>query len=163
MRAQDDPALVEPLLQTLRDREADFDSRAFSQAVDTLAFLARDMEDKEAVREFLLGQTGSKKERVRLGALRALGTLGDDRAVAALQTFHGAPNGAPEREAAERAVAQLRETRSNAAEVRNLRGEVLDLQKENRGLRDEFDALKKQFEALHPPEAKGAKAKKAGR
>lgn len=163
MRAQDDPAFVPPLLEALQKREAAFTSGGFGQALGTLAFLARNEEKKEAVREFLVRQTGSAKRRVQRAAIAALGTLGDSKAIAVLQTFATAAKDSPERKAAEKAIADLRADKKPSENLHNLRNEVADLQKENRELRQSVDDLKKQFTELtanlSPAKATPAKKK----
>jgi aminopeptidase N len=149
MRAQDDPVYVEPLLEYLQHHELDFfAAHDFDRALNALAFLAREREDKSSVRQFLLGHLDHKKNQVRLAAINALGTLRDTKALAALETFTRATKDSPERSAAEGAVSQLRESHPTAPELNRLRSEVLELQKENRQLRHEFDDLKKKLEPL---------------
>jgi regulator of replication initiation timing len=85
--------------------------------------------------------------------------LGDAKALAVLDTFTGATRESPERAAAERSVASLRDARKPSADLSQLRNEVLNLQKENRELRKDFDELKKKLEAttLKPSAGKTAK------
>jgi aminopeptidase N len=156
MRSQDDPAFLPPLLEALPKREAELTSYGFGQALETLAYLARNEEKKDTVREFLLRHVNDKKRPVQLAAINALGTLGDARAIAALQTFATAAKGAPAQTAAERAVAQLRAGRKPVDDFKDLRQEVLDLQKANRDLRKELDDLKKRLAAApsNPPPPK---------
>ena len=156
MRSQDDPAYIAPLLETLPKREADFTSRDFGQALGTLAYLARNEENKTAVREFLLGYVNHKKRNIQIASINALGTLGDPQAIAVLETFASASKESRERTAATRAVASLRANRKPVDDFKNLRQEVLDLQKANRDLSKEFDTLKKQVEVREtmPPDSK---------
>ena len=160
MRAQDDPTFIQPLLTTLKEDEPKFTSSTFSRGLDALAFLARHEEEKETVRNFVTSYVTSKKQRVQLAAINALGTLGDPKAIAVLETFTATTKESPERGAAERAIADLRASRKPGAELGNLRGEVLGLQKENRDLRKEVDDLKKQLNALAPPPMGGKSSKK---
>jgi len=157
MRSQDDPAFLPSLLETLPKREPDFTSYGFAQALETVAYLGRNEEKKDLVREFLLRRLNDKKRRVQLAAINALGALGDAKAIAVLQTFAAAAKGAPEQTAAERAVTQLRAGRKPVDDFKNLRQEVLDLQKANRDLRKDLDDLKKKLEAAPakpPPPSK---------
>jgi HEAT repeat protein len=147
MRSQDDPAYVAPLLASLSKREDAFTSRGFAQALGALGYLARNEEQKDAVREFLLSHANSKKRFVQLASINALGTLGDAKAIAVLQTFATSPRESRERTAAARAVADLRAARQPVDDFKNLRQEVLDLQKSDRDLRKELDELKKKLEA----------------
>jgi aminopeptidase N len=146
MRAQDDPAFIAPLLEALRTREAAFTSGDFAQALGTLAHLARNEDDRTAVREFLVAQTTNRRRGVKEAALRALGMLGDPRALAGVETFATAAKDSPERRAAEEAVGRLRAARKPVDEFRALRDEVLGFQKENRELRREFEALEKKID-----------------
>ncbi len=154
IRAQDDASYLEPLRDTVQKKESEFTTSGLGRALDTLAWLARNEEKKDAVREFLAGYVNSKKRRVQLAALTALGTLGDAKAIAVLETFTTAPKESQERTAAEKSIAALRDAKKPSAEMGSLRSEVLTLQKDNRDLRKEFDDLKKKVEASAPkPEA----------
>ena len=95
------------------------------------------------MREFLTGYVNHKKRTIRLAALSALGTLGDPKAIAALEKFATASKESPERTTAEKAVADLRAARKPVDDFKNLRSEVLDLQQQNRELRKELEDLKK--------------------
>ena len=147
MRSEDDPAYVAPLQDTLSKREDQFTSRGFAQGLETLAYLARNEEKKDIVRDFLLGYLNCKKRAVRRAAITALGTLGDPKAIAVLDTFANAGKQTPEQGTAERAVTALRAARKPVDDFKNLRQEVLDLQKANRDLRKDLDELTKKVEA----------------
>lgn len=162
MRAQENPAYVEPLQEVLRKREAEFASFGFGRALDTLAYLARHEEKKDGVREFLTGFIRHKKKSVQLAAISALGALGDPKAIPALATFTGAAKESPERSAADRAIAALRAAKRPADDLKDLRNEVLDLKKQNQQFQKELEDLKKKFESAgkaEPGKASGPKAK----
>ncbi len=163
MRSQDDPVFIAPLLETLRNREAAFTTGGFTSGLGALAWLARNEERKDKVRDFLADKLDHPKRSVRQAAIAALGTLGDTRAIGKLEPFARAGRESPERRAAEAAVGALRAARRPADDLRDLRNEVLGLQKENRALKADVDELKKKFEAIQsvpPPPAKEAEAKK---
>ncbi len=160
IRSQDDPADIAPLTDTLSKREAAFSSGGFGHGLNALAYLARNEDKKDRVREFLIGYVNHKRKTVQVAAIDALGALGDTKAVAALEKFATAGQDSPERSAAERAVARLRAARKPVDDFKNLRGEVLDLEKQNRELRKELDDLKKKVEATAPPPAADTRAKK---
>ena len=82
MRLQDEPSFIAPLIETLAQREAGFTSRGFGQGLATLAYLARNEEKKDSVREFLLHRLNHPKKTIQLAAIDALGTLGDPKAIA---------------------------------------------------------------------------------
>jgi aminopeptidase N len=148
LRRQDDSADVAPLFDELRRRESAFSSGGYARAMDTLAFLARNQTNKTEIREWLMGQLTSKKPRVQLGAIGALATLGDPKAIATLETFTTGAKDARETRAAERAVTDLRAARKPPIELGSVREDVTKLQSENRDLRKEMDELKKKFDAI---------------
>lgn len=150
IRAQANPAYLDAVLSMLRRREVDLTTDGFNNGLHTLAVLAAEVENKSVFRDYLTAQLHHPKPPVQLAAIRALGTLGDPQAIPSLQTFVTARKQAPQREAAESAVRQLRERKPLAAEVGTLRNEVLDLQKANRELQQKFEELKQQFEAAKP-------------
>jgi aminopeptidase N len=147
MRMQDDPAWITPLLDTLRERETNFTSRGFGNALGTVAYLARNEEKRDRVCDFLLGYLNHKKRVIQIAAINALGTLGDARAIAALNGIATASTQSPEQKAAENAVADLRAGRKPVDDFKNLRQEVEDLEKANRDLRRDLDTLKKEAES----------------
>ena len=147
MRAQEDSKYVAPLLENLERRETAFTPGGFGQALGTLAWLARDEEKKDRVREFLLRYVNHKRRAIQAASINALGTLGDPKAIAPLETFASASKETAAQSVAERAVAQLRAGRKPVEDPRNLRQEVLDLQKANRELRKDLDELKTKVEA----------------
>jgi HEAT repeat protein len=150
LRLQDDPSCIAPLLETLSRSETNFTSHGFAQGLETLAYLARNEEKKDKVRDFLVARVNDKRRSVQLACLNALGTLGDPTALGALEKFETASKTSPQRAAAERAVASLRAARKPVDDFKNLRQEVLDLQKDNRELRKELDEMKRKIEASHP-------------
>jgi aminopeptidase N len=156
MRSAQDPAYVEPLRQNLREHEAVFTSRGFAGALDTLALLSRDRDEQlNGTREFLLTYVNHPRRTIRVGALTALGTLEDPRAVPVLTKFSAARPGSPEQSAASDALRRINSARRANESMGDLRSTVLDLQKENQELRKDFKALEKKLDALvPPPEAK---------
>jgi aminopeptidase N len=146
-REQDDPAYLAPLLETLAKREKELTSHGFAQGLSALAYLARNEEKKDQVREFLMRFVDSRKKTVQMASINALGTLGDPKAIAVLEKYATASKESRERTAAERALAELRAARKPVDDFKNLRQEVMDLQKTNRDLRKELDDLKKKVEA----------------
>ena len=153
MRAQDDPSYIGPLRETLQKKETAFTTAGFSRALENLAHLARNEEKKDSLREFFVGYVNSNKKRVQLAALNGLGTLGDSKAIAVLEKFTNAGKESPERIAAEKSLASLRDAKKPSVELGQIRNEVLNLQKENRALRKDFDDLKKKLEATAPAAA----------
>jgi aminopeptidase N len=165
MRAQSDPSYIEPLKGALSSRGPEFTSSGLGRGLETLAYLARNEEKKDGVRDFLLGYVNHRKRTVQVAAINALGTLGDPQAIGVLETFASARKETPEREAADKAITSLRAAKKPADEWRDLRSEVLELQKDNRELKKQIEELKKKVEATEnkpadktrkKPVAKGA-------
>ncbi len=162
MRTQDDAAYAEPIRKALEERRADFTTGGVSSALDAIAFLSRNDERKDFVRGFLIAFLNDKNVSIRNGAIRALGTLGDARAIAVLQTFANASREIPEQAPAEAAIQSIRSNRKQGDNLKDLRDTVSDLQKENRQLRKDLDTLQKKFEAIPelPPAKKSKKQSK---
>lgn len=147
MRAQADPGYIEPIKKAIRQREAEFASYGLGRALDTLAYLARNEEEKDSVREFLLDYVNSRKRGVQTAAINALGLLGDPKAIPVLQTFARAREGNSQRGAADRAISTLRAAKKPSDEWRDLRSELLDLKKDNQDLKRQVEDLRKRVEA----------------
>ena len=154
MRVEDDISFLAPIRQALEQRRADFTSRGFAVGLDAVAFLARDQEKKDSVRQFIAGYVNDKNSVIRLGAIRALAGLQDSRALPLLQTFANAGSQSPEQQAAVAAIQAIRSGRRPADNLNELRDTVLDLQKEVRQLRKDLDTLQNKLQAN--PQAKPA-------
>jgi aminopeptidase N len=111
---------------------------------------------KDAVREFLIGYVNSPKRNVQLASINALGTLGDPKAIAVLDTFATASKDSPESTAATRAITALRAGHKPADDFKNLRQEVLDLQKTTRDLRKQVNELQSESKVTVSTNAVGA-------
>jgi aminopeptidase N len=147
MRAQDEPAFITPLRESLARREAAFNGFGFDEGLDALAFLARNEKNRDGVREFLAGYLNHKREWFQVGALKALGTLEDPKAISLLQPFASASKETPQQETAEKAIAALRAVNKPSDNLKDLRQEVLDVKKENQRLGRELADLKKKVDA----------------
>ncbi|HEX7862789.1 MAG TPA: M1 family aminopeptidase [Verrucomicrobiae bacterium] len=147
LRARRDTAAIEPMITELKNPKNDFNSRDFSAALQTVATLASDLENKDSAYEFLVRYANDLREPVRIGAMRALGILKDERAVGVLTNFTSGPVGSAETLAATRAIEQIRADRPTGNELGSLRTEVLDLKKQNDELKKSFEELKKKIEA----------------
>jgi len=151
MRAQNDPFYIDPLQEALQRRRKELSGRTIAVGLSALANLARDQDNKDAVRQFIASFVNDPRQNVKLAALNALGSLQDDRALPILERFATAQKNTPERTAAERSIEMIRAARKNTLEAGDVRREVLELQKQNRDLRKEFDAMKKKAETSSPP------------
>ncbi len=157
MRAEDDPQYIQPLIETLSKNREKFTSYGYEDGLSTLAYLARNEEKKDTVREFLMTQLTSENRRTRTASIQALGKLGDPKAIAALQKFAGPRRETREGPAAEVAISELRAARRPVDDFKNLRQEVTDLQKGNAELHDQLSDLKKKIETLKEPQTAAGK------
>ncbi len=153
IRMLEDDSFASPLRNILAEREREFPSRSFAGALDTLAHISRSQEDKTEVREFLTGYVNHAKNRVQAGAIGALGTLGDPRAIAILETFSGDDPDDRVQRAAKSALRTLREEKKVVpAEIIHLRETVSDLKKETEKLKNDLEDLKKRLDAKEKQE-----------
>jgi aminopeptidase N len=142
-----DSAYTDPLMDVLNRREKDFTSGGFAQGLTTLAQVAKSLDDKAAVREFLVARVNHPKSRVRSAAIKAVGVLGDARALSVLQAF---ADSSDERIAgvAKQAVDSLRDSKPTApSELIELRKTVAEMKKQDEKLKAELQEIRDQLKA----------------
>jgi len=164
IRKLDDPAFIPELITTLREGEGRFQSWDFTRGLGTLARIARDQEDRTQVRDFIAGYVNHPRQVIRRGAIGALGTLGDPRAIPIIETFCGQEPYDQIQRSAKEAMDKLQEKKPLVPEeVIELRKAVDDLKKETEKLTKDLDDVKKQgaAKAENPP-ATGEDSSKAG-
>jgi aminopeptidase N len=143
-----DPAFIAELTATLRDREAQFRSWDFARGLGVLARIACEQDDRTEVREFLAGCVNRRKAAIRGGALSALGTLGDPKAIGIVEAFCGDRPHDPIQRRAKEAMDRLREKKPLAPEeIVELRKAVDELRKEVEKLKGQIEDVKKQSQA----------------
>jgi aminopeptidase N len=157
LAAQNNPADIAPLRDTLKTRKSEMTSRGFSQGLDDLATLALHCDKKDDVRDFILGYVQDKNTSIQTGAIRALGALEDPGAIPALQTFAGASKESATQRAAASALEAIRSARQRGDDLKDLRQTVLDLQKTMQKLRQDLDSLQKKSDAKKSGHAGSAK------
>jgi aminopeptidase N len=155
IRTLDEPFFIEPLQRVLDEREMDFRSWSFTRGLSTLAHISRNEDDKTKVRNFLAGYVNHPKDRIQAGAIGALGTLGDPKAIPIIETFsNDEPDDNIER-SAERALKQLREHKPLVPdEIVRLRETVDEFRKETDKLKNDLDDIKKRLDAKEKPAEK---------
>ena len=82
-----DTALRGQLLRLLKNNQRTIDARSYTQGLKVLAKLWRDADDKTPARSWLETCLADPAGRVRIGAIEALGELGDTQAIALLQSY----------------------------------------------------------------------------
>ena len=160
LRRQDDPAMLEPVLALVRTNETTWPPGALHTGLDTIARLAREQQDRTAIREYLTRFTSSQQRGTRRAAIDALGALEDPHALLTLEKFTVSAKDSPDRQAAERAISTIRGARKAPAELGALRDELREVKDQNRNLQTSLDELRKKVEALAAPPAKPAKSRK---
>jgi aminopeptidase N len=137
-RKHGDPTLRAPIFDLLTQDAEALTHQTVSAALTTLAHLSREETDQADVREAILSRVEHPRQSVRVAALRALGTLGDPRALPVLERFAGAETEKRERQSAESSIRAIREKRPVSQDLQQLRKEVLEL-------RRQYEELKKQL------------------
>ena len=152
IRMLDEPFFIVPLQRVLEEREMDFRSWPFARGLDTLAHIARNEDDKTKVRNFLAGYVNHPKNRIQAGAIGALGTLGDPKAIPIVETFsNDEPDDNIER-SAERALKQLRQRKQLVPdEIVRIREMIDEFTKETDKLKNDLEDIKKRLDAKDKP------------
>ncbi len=148
LRTLDDASYVDELMAVLRDRELQFRSWDFVGGLGTLAHIARNEEDRTEVLKFLAGYVNHPKQTIQGGAISALGTLGDPKAIPIVETFRGTE---PRNSVEQHAVRALEELRKQEPlvpdEVVKLREMLDDLKDQTAKLKEQLEDLQKKSEA----------------
>jgi aminopeptidase N len=148
IRTLDDPSFIPDLMTALREGKERSPSWNSARGLGTLAHIARDQEDRTAVREFIAEYVNHPKLAIRRGAISALGTLGDPGAIPIVETFCGEEPYDPVQRVAKEAMDELQEKkRLVPEEVIELRKTVDELKKETEKLKKDLEDLKKQGQA----------------
>lgn len=135
-----DPELAEPLLEMLRSRRFDLPSRRLGDALKPMARVWREAEDQAPAREFLVELLSDPHVSVQMGAIEALGELGDRRVTPLLAALAG-DNGkiGP---VAKKALKKLDEQATKAPEaVKKLREQVRELKEQQEKLEKTVERL----------------------
>jgi aminopeptidase N len=151
-----DATLVPELLAVLREQPDRFTTNGFADGLRSLGNLASTLDDTSQVREFLLQWVNDQRSGIQAAALRGLGNLGDEKAMAAVQAFT-TDTDTRIATAAKEALRELSEKKPAAPEeVVALRKDLADLQESNKKLTEQLDELRKQVESLGAREKDGS-------
>jgi len=158
IRKIDDPNYIAVLRKTIENRKDQLETSTFVSALDTLAYLARERNNKTPIRQFLEKYVDNQNPYIKTGAIRALGTLGDVRAKPLLESFiSDSERGGdvPRRrlsgnyaQAARTALDKLnKEEKFAPAEVIELRQKIDEMKKETDKLKNDLEDMKKKISA----------------
>lgn len=164
LKAQDDAASAPFILKRLQRAPENFVTRDFAEALNALAFLSREAEDRDETRKFLIEHLNHPKQQLRTAAAQALGTLGDPAAIAVLEplTRVSKPYNDPTREAATKSVQALQAQLESPVELRNLWQRIQDLEKRNETHDKELKRLQEKASPAKPTADGKEEVRKAG-
>ena len=145
-RAREDATFL-PLMQQVIEQDVAFPSKTLPGALDAVAYLGKDLEDRQQVRDFLIGYLNHPREKVQIAAINALGTLGDPATMDAVRAFHRGPKGDRKKKAAVEALKKIRKKQDTPESLEALRGQLDKLREENESFREEVDKLKQRVDA----------------
>jgi len=149
----DDPSYIGELTAMLEDAGPSTEWR-FGSGLTTLGRIARNEDDRTAVREFLAGFVNHPNDYIAGSALTALGTLGDPQAIPIVETFQGTEPRNSKQRRAQRALEALREKKLLVPEeITELRKVVDELKDETKKLKEELEEMKKRDDAKAPAES----------
>ena len=146
IRTLDDPAYI-PMVQKAIADEGQYPSKAFPSSLDALAYLARNLDARAEVREFIIAYLNHPREKVQVAAIKALGSLRDPAAIEIVRSFNVGPSDGRKKKAAIETLKKLRDEKKLPVELGDLRGEVERLREQNETFRKEVNDVKKQLEA----------------
>lgn len=145
LRTHANPASAPALRSAIGARGPSWGGQALAAALETLAALDRESDDRRESRDLLLRHLDHPRRAVQLAAIRGLGTLGDPVAAGPLQALEGSTRGEPGvADAARKALMAIREGRPASVELGDLRREVMALQQESRELQSAVETLRAQ-------------------
>src|SRR5690606_3643410 len=126
----------------LKGKRRDFNSRTYAEALEVLAKLWRDADDKSPARTWIEDCLQDPARRIRFGAVTALGELGDTSAIPALESYVDAEGDGRDVTAARDAIKKLESKAPFVPrEVQELRKLVGDLKTEQQKLEKEVTTL----------------------
>jgi aminopeptidase N len=144
IRDQADSSYADSLLAVLKERQNELGRRTVGSGMDVLARLTRDADDKSEVREFLMGFVADSKSPLRSSAIRALGTLGDEKVSATLRALSGSDREGRIASAAKSALGKIqKETKFVPREVSEMRKMLNELKQSHAKLKEELESIKK--------------------
>ncbi|CAN5482780.1 hypothetical protein BH09PLA1_BH09PLA1_02030 [soil metagenome] len=106
--------------------------RSRSSGIEAVGKIGKRMDEKDAARKYLLALISDPQDRPALAAIRALGELGDEAAIADLKSLSQSSAATARREAASSAIDSIsKKAPTESAKVRSLRERIEALEKAN--------------------------------
>ena len=136
LKSREEPAALPLLIDLLETRDSKLSRRTISRAIDAIGHLGSYVDDREASREILARFLHHRSQRVKQAAIRALGQLGDPKAIPVLSKFTGLDDEDPLKKAATSAISTLKSKKPVSQNLRQLQNEVSKLQRANDQLQE---------------------------
>ncbi len=164
LRAQDDGEAVPVMLKLIDDILPEFAAREKAEALDAIAFLARNEKhpSRDDVLALLTKHLNSPDEKVRAAAAKSLGTLRNPKALALLLPLVSVnkPYKDPVRPAAEKSIQELEAEKAKPQELKDVWTKMQDLQKKTEDLEKQLEKLAKKAATEKPELAEKPKPAK---
>jgi HEAT repeat protein len=137
-----DGELAPAVMQTIKDRSSEIDSRVVAEGMVTLAKISQRGRRQREAYDFLTDYLDHPRESLRTGAIRALGELHDARARPLLERFRDGAISSAMTPVVKAAISELEKGAPLApAEVSQLRGELRELRANQEKLQKLIEAL----------------------
>jgi aminopeptidase N len=149
LKNREDADALPLLIEHLKSNSDNLSARTLGRIFGAIGHLGAYREDRTEARTILSGYLSHRNRRVQQAAIRALGELGDPKAIATLSKFTGLEEEDPLKKAATTAISNLRAKKPVSQNVRQLRDEVTKLQRANDRLEEKIEDLGKRFDALN--------------
>lgn len=153
IRKRDDAKLASAVRKYVSENHGSIESGTLNDALTTLTFLNRNqnISVKTSTRLFVQEFLTHKKEAIVAGAIRALGALGDSKAIAVLESFSTNDPDSSTAKAAKDSISKLRSRTEQNPQLDLLRKQVQSYEAEVDSLTKEIEKLKlnwKEFQKL---------------
>jgi aminopeptidase N len=146
IRKLDEPNLAPVLKTTIEKRQGVFAPETMKNALDAIASVARDLDDKTSVREFIAAFVTCKNQKIRESAVSALGTLGDEKSQALVESLASDPPHLRIQRIANEALEKIRKGKKLVPdEVVKLRKIVDEIKDENKKIKKDIEDLNKRL------------------
>ena len=151
LKSMETPAVLDELRNYLGQSSDGIANRLKVSVLDALGHLGAYLDEGETrqdLRSQITRYLDDPYQRVQRSAIRALGELGDPRAIRVLSKFTQGDSDDPLKKAADQSISKLRSKQPAQKNVSQLRSKVEELRRANERLEERFDDLSKRFEAF---------------
>jgi aminopeptidase N len=153
-----DAELAPAVMQTIKDRGSEIDSRVVAEGMVTLARISQRGRRQREAYDFLTDYLDHPRESLRVGAIRALGELRDARARPLLERARDGAINSNLAPVVKAAIGELDKAPQAPAEVSQLRSELRELRANQEKLQKLLEALESKSQAGNAKAKVDAKA-----